>query len=113
MTKSTAKKRSMIEKAKDNTRTMFFANLGFYGMVYDQGQSMVKKSMDKYKTALSKRTELFEDLVTRGEKLQSTVTSTLEERVQPIKEKVVGMTKKPAPAAKKVVKKAETSEAAA
>ncbi len=141
---TTAEKTNVLETAKSTAHNVFLANLGFYGKVYEQGQDLykqtgekLKQTEEKYKELLGKRSEIFEDLIKRGEVVQKDAVETfekvkteqksaLDERLEAMRgsfeklKEVVTFSKeeeapaKPAPKAKKATKaKAKASTAAA
>lgn len=68
-----------IEKTNPLAKDLFLANLGLAGKVFEQSQDLFKQTEGKVKDAYSKRTELFENLIARGEKVQSSTISKFEE----------------------------------
>lgn len=74
------------EKTNTLVKDMFLANLGLAGKVFEQSQDLLKQTEaklketeTKFKDAYSKRTELFESLIARGEKVQSDTFTKFEE----------------------------------
>ena len=63
-TKKATKKATKDSKSDFAAKDLFLATLGFYGKVYEQGA-------DRISDINEKRQEMFKDLVSRGEKLES------------------------------------------
>jgi hypothetical protein len=88
---------SKIEKANALAKELFLANLGLAGKVFEQSQDLLKQTEaklketeSKCKDAYSKRNELFDSLVTRGEKVQSDTLSKFEESKTQLTSKIEG-----------------------
>jgi septation ring formation regulator EzrA len=59
------------ETAFDVSRKAVLAGLGAYGKAFDQVQSRIKSLNDELETRRSKASELYNELVARGEKIES------------------------------------------
>jgi hypothetical protein len=75
-----------IEKTNTLAKDLFLANLGLAGKVFEQSQDLLKQTEAKFKETegkvkdtYSKRNELFDSLIARGEKVQSSTISKFEE----------------------------------
>ena len=81
--KSTAKKSSgkkartnkaepvVAATTQENVRNVFLAGLGFYGKAFEEAQSQIKENRCKLEQSREKASELFDELVKRGEKVES------------------------------------------
>lgn len=65
------------EKAQENARNVFLAGLGFYGKAIEDAQSQMKENRNKLEQSREKATDLFEELVKRGEKVETTAKKKL------------------------------------
>ena len=58
-------------KAQENARNVFLAGLGFYGKAFEEAQNQIEEAQDRMKERREKAEDLFNDLVKRGEKVES------------------------------------------
>jgi hypothetical protein len=95
-TRKTAPKKAptLQSRVTDAARNAFLANLGFYGMAYDQVQDQVKtvekeltsrrKQVEKELTARRKQADkLYADMVKRGEKVEKTAKTAIDDLEMP------------------------------
>lgn len=59
-------------KAQENARNVFLAGLGFYGKAFEEAQSQFEDAQSRMKERREKAEDMFNDLVKRGEKVEST-----------------------------------------
>ncbi|GAB3273907.1 hypothetical protein [Parahaliea aestuarii] len=57
--------------AQENSRKAFLASLGFYGKAYDQAQEQFGSLQERMETRRAKASEVYADLVKRGEKVEA------------------------------------------
>ena len=69
--KTESKVVELREQSTTAVRKAYLANLGLYGKLYEEGQERIESLKTARVDLRSKSTELFEELVARGEKLQS------------------------------------------
>ena len=77
--KATAKKAAprkvaqptMAAKAQENARNVFLAGLGFYGKAFEEAQSQFEEAQTRMKKRRKDAEDLFNELVKRGEKVES------------------------------------------
>ena len=76
---------SFVEKANTVAKDVFHAQLGLAGKAFEQSQELVKvtegkikETEAKYKDLYAKRSEIFDGLVSRGEKVQSDAVAKFE-----------------------------------
>lgn len=69
--KTESKVVELREQATTAIRKAYLANLGLYGKLYEEGQERIESLKAARGDLRSKSTELFEELVARGEKLQA------------------------------------------
>ena len=79
--KSTAKKAKLnfAEQAQENARNVFLAGLGAYGKAFEEAQSQIKDAQSQVKENRAKAKDLFNDLVKRGEKVETKAKKKLKE----------------------------------
>jgi polyhydroxyalkanoate synthesis regulator phasin len=58
-------------KAQENARNVFLAGLGFYGKAFEEAQNQIEEAQSRMKQRREKAEDLFNDLVKRGEKVES------------------------------------------
>jgi polyhydroxyalkanoate synthesis regulator phasin len=58
-------------KAQENARNVFLAGLGFYGKAFEEAQSQFEDAQNRMKERREKAEDMFNDLVKRGEKVES------------------------------------------
>lgn len=58
-------------KAQENARNVFLAGLGFYGKAFDEAQQQFEDAQNRMKQRRDKAEDLFNELVKRGEKVES------------------------------------------
>jgi polyhydroxyalkanoate synthesis regulator phasin len=58
-------------KAQENARNVFLAGLGFYGKAFEEAQNQIEEAQGRMKQRREKAEDLFNDLVKRGEKVES------------------------------------------
>jgi hypothetical protein len=58
-------------KPQDNVRNVFLAGLGFYGKAIEEAEKQIKENRTKMEQRREKANELFEELVKRGEKVET------------------------------------------
>lgn len=59
------------KKAQETGRSAFLAGLGFYGKAFDQAQEQFESLQDRIDARRSKASDLYADLVKRGEKVEA------------------------------------------
>ncbi len=72
--KTAAKKPVQVtfaEKAQENARNVFLAGLGFYGKAFEEAQNQVEAAEKRAKARREKAEKLFNELVKRGEKVET------------------------------------------
>ena len=76
--KATAKKttavtaeRNNATRTQDSVRNVFLAGLGFYGKAFEEAQNQIRENRIKYEQRREQATDMFEQLVKRGEKVES------------------------------------------
>jgi hypothetical protein len=77
--RSTAKKTAprkaaqpgIAAKAQENARNVFLAGLGFYGKAFEEAQSQFEEAQSRMKQRRKDAEDLFNELVKRGEKVES------------------------------------------
>ena len=62
---------TFTEKAQENARNVFLAGLGVYGRVFEEAQSQFEDAQARMKENRVKAEDLFNDLVKRGEKVET------------------------------------------
>ena len=79
--KSTAKKAKLnfAEQAQENARNVFLAGLGAYGKAFEEAQSQIKDAQSQVKENRVKAKDLFNELVKRGEKVETKAKKKLKE----------------------------------
>jgi hypothetical protein len=79
--KATAKKAklSFAEQAQENARNVFLAGLGAYGKAFEEAQSQIKDAQSQVKENRAKAKDLFNELVKRGEKVETKAKKKLKE----------------------------------
>lgn len=82
-TKKTAKKDSSTEKLGDFAKDLYLANLGVYGKLYETLEEKVEEYNDK-----NKRSDLFKELVKRGEKVQKTAEKRIKDAQQDAEKRI-------------------------
>lgn len=87
--------KNTVEKASGLAKDLFLANMGLAGKAYEQGVDFVKATEGKYKDTetklkdtYSKRNEIFDGLVERGQKVQDDAKAQFESRTSEIKSKI-------------------------
>jgi len=68
-----------LTKAQENARNVFLAGLGAYGKAFDEAQSQIKEAQSQMKQNRAKAEKLFNQLVKRGEKVESLAKSKIKE----------------------------------
>ena len=58
-------------KAQENARNVFLAGLGFYGKAFEEAQTQIEDAQSRMKQRREKAEDLFNDLVKRGEKVET------------------------------------------
>lgn len=58
-------------KAQENARNVFLAGLGFYGKAFEEAQNQIEEAQSRMKERREKAEDLFNDLVKRGEKVET------------------------------------------
>jgi polyhydroxyalkanoate synthesis regulator phasin len=58
-------------KAQENARNVFLAGLGFYGKAFEEAQNQIEDAQARMKQRREKAEDLFNELVKRGEKVES------------------------------------------
>ena len=86
---------SFVEKANTVAKDVFHAQLGLAGKAFEQSQELVKvtegkikETEAKYKDLYAKRSEIFDGLVSRGEKVQSDAVAKFEESKEQVVSKL-------------------------
>lgn len=69
----------LADRAQETSRKAFLASLGFYGKAFDQVQEQFNSLQDKVETRRSQASELYEELVTRGEKVETDARDVFED----------------------------------
>jgi hypothetical protein len=64
---------------QENVRNVFLAGLGIYGKAFEEAQNQIKENRSRREQRLEKASELFEELVKRGEKVESDARKKLKE----------------------------------
>ena len=64
---------------QENVRNVFLAGLGIYGKAFEEAQHQIKENRSKREQRLEKASELFGELVKRGEKVESDARKKLKE----------------------------------
>ena len=77
MSKAKVTKTNLLDQTKTYSHKIFLANLGVFGKVYEESKLLADKSLNKYKDITSKNSEMLEDLIARGEKVQSSMIETV------------------------------------
>ncbi len=79
--KATAKKAKLnfAEQAQENARNVFLAGLGAYGKAFEEAQSQIKDAQSQVKENRVKAKDLFNELVKRGEKVETKAKKKLKE----------------------------------
>ena len=70
---------SMATKAQENARNVFLAGLGFYGKAFEEAQSQFEEAQSRMKQRREKAEDLFNELVKRGEKVESDAKKRIKE----------------------------------
>jgi polyhydroxyalkanoate synthesis regulator phasin len=60
-----------VSKPHDNMRNVFLAGLGFYGKAIEEAEKQIKENRGKIEQRREKASELFDELVKRGEKVEN------------------------------------------
>jgi hypothetical protein len=63
----------------DNVRNVFLAGLGLYGRAFEEAQAQIKENRSKLEQRREKANELFEELVKRGEQVETDTRRKLKE----------------------------------
>ena len=58
-------------KAQENARNVFLAGLGFYGKAFEEAQQQIEDAQNRMKQRREMAEDLFNELVKRGEKVES------------------------------------------
>ena len=58
-------------KPQDNVRNVFLAGLGFYGKAIEEAEKQIREKRSKIEQRREKANDLFEELVKRGEKVET------------------------------------------
>ena len=58
-------------KAQENARNVFLAGLGVYGKAFEEAQSQIQSAQSRINARRAKAESLFNELVKRGEKVES------------------------------------------
>ncbi|MCZ6830786.1 MAG: hypothetical protein O7F73_14600 [Gammaproteobacteria bacterium] len=69
----------MAVVSPENVRNVFLAGLGFYGKALDEAQNQIKENRSKLEQRRERASELFDELVKRGEKVESDTRKKLKE----------------------------------
>lgn len=79
--KASAKKAkpNFAEQAQENARNVFLAGLGVYGKAFEGAQSQIKDAQSQAKENRAKAKDLFNELVKRGEKVETEAKKKLKE----------------------------------
>jgi len=77
--KAAAKKLSVAEQARENARNVFLAGLGVYGKAFEDAQTQIKDAQSQMKQNRAKAEKAFNDLVKRGEKVETKARKKLKE----------------------------------
>ncbi len=79
--KATAKKAKLnfAEQAQENARNVFLAGLGAYGKAFEEAQSQIEDAQSQVKENRVKAKDLFNELVKRGEKVETEAKKRLKE----------------------------------
>jgi len=80
--KNTAKKPvqpAFAVKAQENARNVFLAGLGFYGKAFEEAQNQIEEAQSRMKQRREKAEDVFNDLVKRGEKVESAAKSRIKD----------------------------------
>ena len=72
-------KRNFAEQAQENARNVFLAGLGVYGKAFEGAQSQIKDAQSQVKENRAKAKDLFNELVKRGEKVETEAKKKLKE----------------------------------
>ena len=70
---------SVQDRVSEAGRKAFLANLGFYGMVFDQVQESVKSVESELNTRLKKADKVVNDMVKRGEKVEKQAKAAMDD----------------------------------
>jgi polyhydroxyalkanoate synthesis regulator phasin len=70
---------SFAGKAQENARNVFLAGLGFYGKAFEEAQNQFEDAQNRMKERREKAEDLFNDLVKRGEKVESSAKKRIKE----------------------------------
>jgi hypothetical protein len=79
--KASAKKAKLnfAEQAQENARNVFLAGLGAYGKAFEEAQTQIKDAQSQVKENRAKAKDLFNELVKRGEKVETKAKKKLKE----------------------------------
>ena len=72
-------KLNFAEQAQENARNVFLAGLGVYGKAFEGAQSQIKDAQSQVKENRAKAKDLFNELVKRGEKVETEAKKKLKE----------------------------------
>jgi hypothetical protein len=72
-------KLNFAEQAQENARNVFLAGLGAYGKAFEEAQSQIKDAQSQVKENRAKAKDLFNELVKRGEKVETKAKKKLKE----------------------------------
>ena len=72
-------KPNFAEQAQENARNVFLAGLGVYGKAFEGAQSQIKDAQSQVKENRAKAKDLFNELVKRGEKVETEAKKKLKE----------------------------------
>ena len=72
-------KLNFAEQAQENERNVFLAGLGAYGKAFEEAQSQIKDAQSQVKENRAKAKDLFNELVKRGEKVETKAKKKLKE----------------------------------
>jgi hypothetical protein len=72
-------KLNFAEQAQENARNVFLAGLGAYGKAFEEAQSQIKDAQSQVKENRAKAKDLFNELVKRGEKVETKAKKRLKE----------------------------------
>ena len=77
--KTAAKKLTVAEQARENARNVFLAGLGAYGKAFEEAQTQIKDAQSQMKQNRAKAEKAFNELVKRGEKVETKARKKLKE----------------------------------
>lgn len=69
----------LADRAQEAGRKAFLASLGFYGRAFDQAQEQFKSLQEQMEDRRTKASDLYAELVKRGEKVESDAKSAIDD----------------------------------